>query len=466
MEKVTRRGFLRAAGGALLFSHSLLSCNSRRKPNIIFILADDLGYGDLGCYGQQKIKTPSLDRLAKEGMRFTQHYAGTTVCAPSRCSLMTGLHTGHAFVRGNVEISGYQLAIPEETVTVGKILKKAGYSTGVIGKWGLGGPETSGHPIRQGFDYFFGYLGQVQAHFYYPPDLWENETQIILEENRDGGQKQYSHDQIALKSLEFIRKHSKGPFFLYLAFTIPHAELMVPEDSMRPYMGRFPEIPYTGTHYGSQPNPRAAYAGMVSRMDRDIGRIRDLLAELCIERDTLIMFSSDNGPHQEGGNDPSFFGSSGPFRGIKRDLYEGGLRVPLICCWPGMIQEGTVTDHVSAFWDLLPTICELSGQRPVTTDGISFVPALLGKSQKKHESLYWEFHERGGKQAVRTGKWKGIRLNVGTDPEGPVEIYDLEKDPGETMNIASYHPDIVKKIKGIMKDARTPSLMFRFGRQE
>jgi arylsulfatase A-like enzyme len=428
------------------------------RPNIIFILADDLGYGDLGCYGQEKIKTPHLDAMAAGGMRFTRHYAGSTVCAPSRCSLMTGLHTGHAFIRGNKAVKPEgQFPIPESTFTVADLLRRAGYATGCVGKWGLGGPGSPGEPNLQGFDHYFGYLCQREAHFFHPRHLWRNGEKVAL----DG--KTYSHDLLTANALEFIRRNRDRPFFLYLPYTIPHAELSVPDDSMEPYRGLFEEKPFAGGHYGAQPEPRAALAGMISRLDADVGRILTLLEELDIDERTLVLFSSDNGPHAEGGATPEFFDSSGGLRGIKRDLYEGGIRVPLIARWPGQIRAGAVSDHVSAFWDFLPTCADLAGAGiPADCDGISFMPELLGRRQMKHDHLYWEFHERGGRQAVLTGRWKGVRHDVKKDAASPIELYDLENDPAEERNVAALHPEIVERIGVLMKTEHRESVHFPF----
>lgn len=464
----TRRQFIKKIGHFTLagtFLPGLItSCISHKKPNIILILADDLGYGDIGCYGQTKIKTPYLDRMANEGMKFTQFYAGSTVCAPSRCSLMTGLHTGHCEIRGNKEHKPEgQHPLSAEVVTLAELLNKAGYTTGAMGKWGLGGPGTEGVPEKQGFDLFFGYNCQREAHFYYPEHLWKNEEKIIIEENKNGKKGMYSQDLIIGEALEFIKNHSREPFFLYLPFTIPHAELAVPEKDLKEYSDRFPETPYPGAHYGPQEKPHAAFAAMVSRLDRDCGKIFDLLKKLNIDNNTIVLFSSDNGPHKEGGHDPAFFESSGPFRGIKRDLYEGGIRVPFIARWPGRIQAGSINKHIGAFWDFLPTVCELAGiQSPNNIDGISFLPALNGKKQTKHEYLYWEFHEQGGKQAVFMEQWKGVRLNVFNDPDGPIELYDLSQDQKELTDVSKLHPEIVKKTDQIMKRARTESLTFPF----
>ncbi len=457
-----RRNFLKQSGiaaAAMSMPHSLFAKETKeKKPNIIFIIADDLGYGDLGCYGQKIIKTPNLDKMAAEGLKFTQHYAGCTVCAPSRCCLMTGKDTGHAFIRGNREIQPEgQYPIPADTITVARILKKAGYTTGCIGKWGLGGPESSGEPNKQGFDHFFGYLCQRQAHRFYPDYLWRNGEKVEL--NRET----YSHDLMAEETLDFIKKNKDRPFFLYIPFTIPHAELKVPVDSMDQYKGKFEEEPFAGAgNYGAQRFPKAAYAGMVTRMDRDVGRIFDLLKELDIDDNTLVMFTSDNGPHHEGGNDPHFFNSNGSLKGIKRDLYEGGIRVPMLARWPEKIKAGTTTDHISAFWDFLPTCADLAGaEKPEEVDGISMAPLLQGspKRQKEHDFLYWEFHYSGGrgiKQAVRMGKWKAVRNGLGK----PLELYNLNKDLGEEKNVASEHQEIIEKIEDYLKDARVESEIF------
>ena len=435
--------------------------SSKNKPNIIFIMADDLGYGDLGSYGQAVIKTPNIDRLAAEGMRFTEHYAGSTVCAPSRCSLMTGLHTGHCYVRGNREIKPMgQLPLPADTVTLSKVLKGAGYTTGLIGKWGLGGPGSIGIPNRQGFDYFFGYLCQRHAHNYYPEFLFRNEERVPLEGNKvaeprpDGAgvaieRAQYSHDLIAEEALQFIESNKDGPFFLYLAVTIPHANNEAGQKGM--------EVPDYGIYKDKDwPEPQKGHAAMITRLDRDLGRIMKTLKKSGIDEKTLVLFSSDNGPHQEGGADPEFFDSNGLLRGHKRDLYEGGIRVPLIARWPGKIKPGAVSRHVSAFWDFLPTFAELAGAETLSKiDGISMLPTLLGQPgrQKEHEFLYWEFHERGSKQAVRMGRWKAVRFGA----KGKLELYDLEDDIGERRDVASQHPQIAARIEDYLKTAHTKS---------
>ena len=464
---MNRRTFLKQTGqtaGAVVAS-SVLSfrCSQGLKPNIIFILADDLGYGDLSCYGQTRFQTPNIDRLAAEGTKFTDHYAGSTVCAPSRASLMTGFHTGHCYVRGNYETGpfgfGACLELRPEDVTVQELLRQQGYVTGMYGKWGLGVMTTTGQPDKQGVDEWFGYLNQAHAHFYYPEYLWKNGERIELPGNKDGKETQYAHDLIVDEALDFIERHKEEPFFLYMPVTIPHAEMKVPQESIEPFLGKWEETPYNvdgSKHYGTQLHPKAAFAGMVSRLDRDVGRVLDLLKDLGIDDNTLVIFTSDNGPHHEGGHDPQFFDSNGPLRGGKRDLYEGGIRVPMIARWPGHVQAGSITDHVSAFWDFLPTACELSGITvPINMDGISYVPTLLGHSdrQKQHDYLYWEFHENPTTdQAVRMGKWKAVRHY----PSGPVELYNLETDIGEQENIADEHPDIVEHMKRILESARTP----------
>ena len=444
-------------------------------PNIVFILADDLGYGDLGCYGQLKIKTPNLDRMAALGMRFTQHYSGSTVCAPSRSVLMTGLHTGHTFIRGNKEHNPEgQYPLPDSILTLPEILKEAGYATGAFGKWGLGYPGSEGDPVHQGFDQFYGYNCQRLAHHYYPYHLWDNKEKIVMEPNAGHDEVIYGPDLIHSKALQFIEAHQNRPFFLFYPHITPHAELKAPQDSLlTKYQGRFPEEPYKGVDdgpkyrqgpYGSVENPRATFAAMVSRLDKHVGDVLNTLEALGLSENTLVIFSSDNGPHLEGGADPDFFNSNGPYRGFKRDLYEGGIRVPTIAYWPGVIAPGSVNRHISAFWDLLPTACELTGtEPPENIDGISFLPSLLNKGeQPNHDYLYWEFHEQGGKQAVRKGDWKAVRLNVKENPGGPIELYQLKDDPGETENLADQYPEISKELSDIMATARKDSEVFSF----
>jgi len=436
-------------------------------PNFVFVLADDLGYGDLGCYGQKMIRTPNLDRMAAEGLRFTQAYAGNAVCAPSRCVLLTGLHAGHALIRDNREVKPEgQHPLAEGTVTLARLLKAKGYATAVIGKWGLGPPGSEGDPLRQGFDHFFGYNCQRHAHNHYPSYLWRNERKVDLEGN-DGKSpvgKQYAHDLFEAEALDFIRSRRGGPFFLYLAFTIPHVALQVPEDSLSEHRDRWEDPPYTGGRgYLPHPAPRAAYAAMVGRMDRSVGRLLALLKELGLEEKTLVLFSSDNGPAPQGvgGSDSAFFRSAGPLRGLKGSLYEGGIRVPFLARWPGRVPAGAVSDLPVAFYDVLPTLCEAAGAEPPgETDGISFLPELLGKGgTKRHEFLYWEFPGYGGQQAVRLGDWKGIRrdLNKGRTE---IELYNLAEDAGETADAASRNPETVRRIERIMTENHRPSPAF------
>ncbi len=447
------------------------------RPNIIYILADDLGYGDLGCYGQEKFATPHLDQLASEGIRFTRHYSGSTVCAPSRSVLMTGLHTGHTPIRGNQEVNPEgQWPLADSVVTLAESLKEAGYVTGAFGKWGLGFPGSEGDPVHQGFDLFFGYNCQRYAHRYYPEYLWKNKEKVFLPGNDWSNTMTYAPDLIQEKTLEFIRAHKDTSFFAYVPIVIPHAELIVPDDGIyREYLGLYPEEPYEGrlgADYGpdmvigmycSQEHPHATFAAMVRRIDKYVGEIVQVLDELGIAENTLIMFTSDNGPHEEGGADPGFFNSSGGLRGVKRDLYEGGVRVPMIVSWPGTIEKGRVSDHVSAFWDVLPTLSDLTGFELPQSDGISFLPTLLGEDQPNHEFLYWEFHERGGKQAILSGPWKAIRQGVGKSPDGPLELYNLESDPCEKNNVANVHPELTEKFARMMEEERVPSSKFNFG---
>jgi arylsulfatase A-like enzyme len=424
-------------------------------------MADDLGYGHLGCYGQTKIRTPHLDRMASEGTMFTQVYAGHCVCAPSRSVLMTGKHTGHTSVRAN----GGGSALLEEDVTVAEVLKEAGYATGIFGKWGLGDHGTTGVPYRQGFDEFYGYLHQVHAHFFYPWFLWRNDQRDVLAENNDTERLQYSHDLIADEALGFIRRHRDEPFFLYVPFTIPHFELLVPDDSLEEYKGKFPEpIPYVDRrqHYADQPAPRATMAAMITRMDRDVGRILNMLKELKLDDNTIVFFTSDNGGYRLARPGmPDFFRGNGPLRGAKGNFYEGGIRVPMIVRWPGRVAAGATDDFIWAFWDVMPTLAELAGaEAPDEIDGISVLPRLLGEPQEQPERFfYWEKIPQGkgaesaGSQAVRRGRWKAIRQT----PKLPLELYDLEEDIGEKNNVAKERPDVIEQIEEYLKTARTVS---------
>ncbi len=433
-----------------------------RQPNFVYIMVDDAGYGDFSCFGQKNFVTPNIDRMAREGMKLTDFYSSSTVCAPSRGSLMTGLHTGHGFIRGNKEIRPEgQHPLPLKAVTIPEVLKPAGYVSGMFGKWGLGAPGSEGDPMNQGFDRFYGLNCQRQSHNFYPTHVWSDRKKVILE------RKHYSHDLIADECIKFIQKNKDNPFFCYVPFTIPHAAMQSPEKRIAPWRKKFPEFEKVTGKYGGSviTNPVAAFAAMMVHMDEDVGRILDLLEELKIDENTLVIFTSDNGPHKEGGHKPDFFDSNGPLKGYKRDLYEGGIRVATVAWWPGKINAGTSSSHIAAGWDLLPTLCELSGiVTPDGLDGVSFAPTLLGKpqNQKNRNFLYWEFHEQGGKQAVRMGKWKGVRLNVKDDSNSPIELYDLSKDIGEEKNIASENPEIVRKINLAMKESRFESAVFPF----
>ncbi len=462
---------------------SLTSCgrtqdkkaNESQKPNIVYILADDLGYGDLSCYGQKHFSTPNIDKLAETGLKFTQHYAGSTVCAPSRSSLMTGMHTGHTFIRGNKEIEPEgQYPLEAKAFTLAEALRSAGYVTGAFGKWGLGYPGSEGDPNNQGFDEFFGYNCQRMAHHYYPYYLWHNQEKVMLEGNAGTQTNQYGPNVIHDQALKFMEENKDRPFFMFYPSTIPHAEMFAPEEQMAKYRGKFdPEKRYKGTDegenfrkgiYGSQPESHAAFAAMVSVLDEQVGEIVAKLKELGIYENTLIIFSSDNGPHLEGGADPDYFDSNGIFRGTKRDLHEGGIRVPMIAEWYGKIKPATLTDYPSAFWDIYPTIAEITGtEAPENIDGISFLPILLGEeNQKQHEYLYWEFIELGGSKALRKGDWKLLQLNIIDPSKMTVELYNLANDPGEENNLAEAHPEIVEELTKIMNSARTESELYPF----
>lgn len=444
---------------------------STAKPNVIYILADDLGFGDLGCYGQTKFQTPNIDKLADDGLRFTQHYSGSAVCAPSRVALLTGLHTGHCAVRGNSEVVPEgQAPMPADTRTLAHLFQKAGYATGLFGKWGLGAPGSASEPLKMGFDRFYGYNCQRQAHYYYPYFLWRDNQREMLWDNFGLEQGCYAPDLIQKEALSFIEQNRSRPFFLYYAMIQPHADMAAPESYMEKYRGKFlPESSFEGVDdgaefrrsglYASQPEARAAFAAMVHHMDDDVGELLAKIEELGLASNTLVIFSSDNGPHREGGHDPDFFNSSGGLRGYKRDLYEGGIRTPMIASWPGVIPAGTVTDQLCAMWDILPTLAEVIGEDvPTKVDGLSLVPTLTGKpGQKQHEWLYWEFHEEKGRVALRQGNWKAVRYKVAVDSRSPLELYDLAADPAESTNVAAQHPDVVKRMDEIIQNARVAS---------
>jgi arylsulfatase A len=453
----------------------LLACSPKtgsQPPNIVYILADDLGYGDLGCYGQKVIQTPHIDQLAREGMLFTDHYAGSSVCAPSRAAFMTGFHSGHNRVRGNYETGphgfGACLELRDQDVTIAEVLKEKGYVSAVIGKWGMGVEGTTGVPNKQGFDYSYGYLNQGHAHFQFPSYLFRNGERVEIPENRNLANRSFSNDLFTGEAVGFMENNRQKPFFLYLAYTTPHAEMLLPASAtLEKYKGLVNEKPYVkkgepdttdnnAGAYRSQPYPAAAYAAQVSHLDSCVGVVVQKLKALGLDKNTLIMFTSDNGPHNEGGADPAYFTSSGPLRGKKRDLYEGGIRVPFIAKWPTSIAANSVSDHVSAFWDMLPTFAEVASIMPSAsnTDGLSLLPTFLGKTEKqpRHEYLYWEFHEnKSTDQAVRKGKWKAVRH----DPRGNIELYDLSMDKGEKNNLAGQHPQIVREMAQIFDGART-----------
>ena len=446
----------------------------KNKPNIIYILADDLGYGDLSCYGQTKFSTPNIDALAKEGMLFTQHYSGAPVCAPSRCALLTGLHTGHTFIRGNKEVLPEgQVPLPKGTLTLASLLKEKGYTTGAFGKWGLGYPGSEGDPQKQGFDTFYGYNCQRLGHNYYPLHLWHNDKKIVLEGNFGTKKEQYAPNLIHREALNFIDKNKDKPFFLYYPSVIPHAELAAPKEYMEKHIGKYyPEKEFKGTdsgkgykngNYDSQEYTHAAFAAMINLLDDQVGEIVKKIKYLGLEKNTIIIFTSDNGPHKEAGADPDYFQSNGIYRGYKRDLYEGGIRVPMIVKWKGTIKEESTTDHISAFWDVLPTISEIVNRKSkIKTDGISFLPTLLNETSKQvqHDYLYWEFHELNGRQALRKDNWKLIRYNVNNG--GKYQLYNIEKDPSEKNNLAEENPKIVLKLTKLLESSRTESKIFKF----
>ncbi len=445
-----------------LFFQLNIDAQKIKQPNIIFIFADDLGYGEIGCYGQQKIETPNIDQLAAAGIKFKQFYAGTTVCGPSRASLLTGLHTGHAPIRGNKQFPPEgQMPLPASTVTFANYLQQNGYATAAFGKWGLGFHQNSGDPNKKGFDLFYGYNDQSLAHDYYPTYLWKNDEKVDLSINKTYDSV-YSAALIHQQALQYIKESSGKPFFIYLPYTLPHGDVIGPHDSLyHYYKHQFNEQPLTGEALKTRPHnmkpeayPHAQFAAMIGRLDLYVGEIVKTLKEKGLLENTLIIFTSDNGPHKENGGDPEFFKSSGIFKGIKRDLYEGGIRVPCIAYWPGKIKPA-VTEQPAALWDIYPTVLEIAGiSSRDKVDGFSLTALLLKKgTSKQHKYFYWEFHENNGRQAVRWGKWKGIRLNVSKDDNAPIELYDLSTDPSEQKNVAAKNPLIVEKIKMMLKEA-------------
>jgi arylsulfatase len=493
----------------LVIMVSLTGCQtpqSETKPNIIYILADDLGYAELGCYGQEKIETPNIDRLAENGMRFTQHYAGAPVCAPSRCVLLTGKHLGHAQIRGNdewgsrgdvwdfqamfenPELEG-QRPLKPGTETIGRLLKKAGYKTGVVGKWGLGAPHTEGIPNKQGFDFFYGYNCQRQAHTYFPLHLWKDTSRVLLDNKLvppntklpEGADifdpesydnfwlTDYSPDLMQKEVINFIKENQEEPFFMYYATPIPHAPIQAPPRWVNYYVEKFgDEEPYLGERgYFPHRYPHAGYAAMVSYFDEQVGEIVASLKELGLYENTLIIFSSDNGPTFNGGTDSPWFDSAKPFKSErgwgKGNVNEGGIRVPMIAHWPGKIPAGTESNHISAFYDVLPTLCDVAGvEKPANTDGISFLPEMLQNSiQQNHEFLYWEFPAYGGQQAVRMGKWKGIRKDIFNDSL-QIQLYNLEEDIREQYDVSEEHPEIVNRVKEIFENEHTTPEIDRF----
>ncbi|MBX6315057.1 MAG: arylsulfatase [Isosphaeraceae bacterium] len=455
---------------AVILATTLASARAAEQPpNIVLILADDLGIGHVGCYGQRKIATPQIDRLAAEGMRFTRFYSGAAVCAPARSVLMTGLHTGHTPVRNN----GMARHLYDQDVTIAEVLKRAGYVTGGFGKWGLGGPETPGVAVQQGFDEWFGQYSQVHAHFHYPAFLMHNREQVPLPENAGRQRVRYAPDVIHGRALEFIRANRDRPFFAYLAYTLPHVELTVPASSRRPYEGRWPRIarqdPRPG--YLGSDDAYAEFAGMVSHLDHQVGEVLALLEELGLDRRTIVLFSSDNGPQPGAWSDifVEFFDGNGPFRGAKGSFYEGGIRAPLLARWPGVIAPGSVSDHIGYFGDVMATLAELAEATRYLPehDGISFAPTLRGQPerQQRHEYLYWEAdgtHQDIVQQAVRLGDWKAVRPGS----RAGWKLYDLAADPGEQRDIAAEHPDVLRQIEAIAAAAHRPERVYDPGQRE
>lgn len=455
-----------------------------RLPNIVYIYADDLGYGELGCYGQERIRTPHLDRLAAEGIRFTRHYSGAPVCAPSRTMLLTGLHSGHSPIRMNEERGGFgdheergQKPLPAGLFTLPGLLKKAGYATGMVGKWGLGMHDTEGDPLRHGFDFHYGYLDQKQAHNHYPSHLWENgrwdtlrqpffnvharidSARLFSNDFADVKGVDYAPYLMTEKALSFIAANRERPFFLYLPYAIPHVSLQAPDEEVAMYRGRFDEKPYLGERgYTPSRYPLSTYAAMITLLDAQVGRILERLKALGLDGNTVVMFSSDNGPTYAGGVDPVFFRSTGGLRGLKGDLYEGGIRVPFIVRWPGVVTAGRVSAHVSAQYDVLATVAEIVGESTPPNDGVSFLPELKGRPQRSHPHLYFEFFEKSGQKAVVMGHWKAVKSNLKKDPDASWELYNLSKDTGESEDVSSRHRRILRRADRLLKTESNPAL--------
>jgi arylsulfatase A len=437
-----------------------------KQPNIIFLLADDLGYGDIGCYGQEKIETPNINQLAKEGLRCTQFYSASPVCAPARTSFMTGLHAGHTPIRGNKGFSPEgQTPLPDTTITFAMLLQQKGYKTAAFGKWGLGFVGTSGEPAKKGITEFYGYNCQTLAHNYYPDHLWHNTTKIDFTNNPEAHQL-YAADDIHNKALAYLQQQRKQPFFLFLPYTLPHGDLSVPHDSLyNYYVLKFAEAPLPQpANYKAkegkwfEPYPHAAFAAMVARLDKFVGDINKVLKQKNLEDNTIFIFTSDNGPHKEDGGDPIFFNSSGGYRGIKRDVYEGGIKAPFIAKWKGHIKANSQSNFTFALYDMFPTFLELSKiKNTALVDGISIKPTLLGKPQAPHKYLYWELAEAGSKQAIRVDNWKAIKLKVNTNSTVPIALYNLLVDPFEQNNIATKHPAIAKRLDSMLQIAHVPN---------
>lgn len=458
--------------GQLVFASE--SIPSKNKPNVILILADDLGYGDLSCYGQKNYQTPNIDALATNGIRFTQHYAGAPVCAPSRCALLTGKNLGHATIRGNKKANKYgDFPIAASDTTLAQLFKNEGYTTGMFGKWGLGVPNSTGDIQKKGFDTFFGYYGQLAAHDYYPEFLWRNNQQVPIPENKKYKNKVYAPMMLHDSVLQFLDKNKSNPFFLFIPTIIPHAELVPPDSLLVKNIGKYGhEKPYKGIKtikfarrfgaYGVQKNPKSAFAAMMELLDKQVGEIVAKLKADGIFENTIILFTSDNGPHHEGGANPAYFNSNGGLRGSKRDLYEGGIRVPLIIHWPNHLQPES-SDLISANWDIMPTLATfINAKIPSNIDGISLLPTTANQTITQHPYLYWEFHEQGGKQAIRMGKWKGVQLKVKHPRQTRFQLFNLDEDPTENNDVSQQFPDVVQQIKQFMDTAHTPSPLFPF----